>query len=301
MNSSSFNQLQTFHAILEEGSITGAAKKLEIAPPSVSQSLKNLEKHLGLPLFTRSTRRIELTEAGSLLYQKTVNALNELNDAFDSIEDLNEVPSGKVKLTIPRFAYQFFLQPLYVEFCERYPNIQLEVSVSDEAVNIIAEGIDVGIRFGDRVEEGMVARPITKPMKEALFASQSYVDKHGVPNSIEELQKHKLIQYRFIASNQLAPLKITNGKEVFNVEMPLAMIVNDTDLMIDATINGLGIGRVITPMVNHLFEQGKVIPILEPHWCPYSGLHLYFNQNTQKAKRVRVLVDFLIEKAAATL
>ncbi|TDE25459.1 LysR family transcriptional regulator [Vibrio owensii] len=297
MNGTTYNQLMMFHTIAQEGSITAAARKLEIAPPSVSQALKMLEEQLGLPLFTRTTRRIELTEAGQLLYERTLASMSELNLAVESVSDLSRVPSGKVRITVPRFVYQSLLKPIYIEFCQRYPSIQLEISVSDKAIDIIRDGFDMGIRFGDRVEEGMIARQLTLPVKEALFASPGYVEQYGLPETPDDLKQHKLIQYRFISSNQVAPLNLNNKGETITVNMPTALIVNDTDVMIDAAHNGLGIGRIVTPMVEEGFKKGEIVPVLEEYWQPYSGLYVYFHKNTQKAKRVRVLIDFLLEKA----
>ncbi|CAH1571346.1 LysR family transcriptional regulator [Vibrio owensii] len=297
MNGTTYNQLMMFHTIAQEGSITAAARKLEIAPPSVSQALKMLEEQLGLPLFTRTTRRIELTEAGQLLYKRTLASMSELNLAVESVSDLSRVPSGKVRITVPRFVYQSLLKPIYIEFCQRYPSIQLEISVSDKAIDIIRDGFDMGIRFGDRVEEGMIARQLTLPVKEALFASPGYVEQYGLPKTPDDLKQHKLIQYRFISSNQVAPLNLNNQGETLTVNMPTALIVNDTDVMIDAAHNGLGIGRIVTPMVEEGFKKGEIVPVLEEYWQPYSGLYVYFHKNTQKAKRVRVLIDFLLEKA----
>ncbi len=297
MNGTTYNQLMMFHTIAQEGSITAAARKLEIAPPSVSQALKMLEEQLGLPLFTRTTRRIELTEAGQLLYERTLASMSELNLAVESVSDLSRVPSGKVRITVPRFVYQSLLKPIYIEFCQRYPSIQLEISVSDKAIDIIRDGFDMGIRFGDRVEEGMIARQLTLPVKEALFASPGYVEQYGLPETPDDLKQHKLIQYRFISSNQVAPLNLSNQGETITVNMPTALIVNDTDVMIDAAHNGLGIGRIVTPMVEEGFKKGEIVPVLEEYWQPYSGLYVYFHKNTQKAKRVRVLIDFLLEKA----
>jgi len=296
MKGSTFNQLSIFQAIVQEGSIRGAARKLEMAPPSVSQALKQLEQQLGLPLFTRSTRRIELTEAGQQLHQRTRSAISELDYALESVQDLSEQPSGRVSITLPRFAFQFFLRPIYAEFCQRYPDIQLEISVSDEAVNLVSTGIDMGIRFGDRIEPGMVARQLTAPMLETLFAADSYIERNGVPDTLEALQQHKLIQYRFIASNQLAALELQQRGQSVTVQMPIALIVNDTDAMVDAAEKGLGIGRIVKPMVAPQFADGRLRPVLEACWPEYPGLYLYFVQNSQKARRVRVLIDFLVEK-----
>lgn len=163
------------------GKHSGAARKLELSPPAVSHALKLLESHLGLPLFTRTTRTIELTEAGKCLMGQASPAMDALYRALESVQDLSQVPSGKVRITVPRFAYQLIVQPIYAEFCSLYPEIELEISVSNTSINIIKEGYDAGIRFGHRIEEGMVARPLMPPMKEALFATADYLERFGTP------------------------------------------------------------------------------------------------------------------------
>ena len=299
MKGNTFNQLMVFHTIVKEGSITKAGQKLEIASPSVSNSLKALERQLGVPLFTRTTRRIELTEAGRLLHAQTIDSMLDLNFALEGIRDLAQAPSGKVRITMPKFVYQYFLKEHYAEFCQLYPEVELEISVSDAAIDILKEGYDLGIRFGDRVDEGMVARALTPAMKEAFFVSPAYVEKHGIPNTPQELKQHKLVQYRFITSNQLVPVLLDNQGETINVEMPNALVVNDTDLMVDATLKGLGIGRMVEPAIKHLLDSGDLVPVLKKYWYPYAPLYVYFHRNTQKAKRVRVLIDFLVERLGA--
>ncbi|WP_420546678.1 LysR family transcriptional regulator [Curvivirga sp.] len=299
MHGSTFNRLSIFKHIVQEGSIRGAARKLEIAPPSVSEALKKLESEMGLPLFNRSTRRIELTEAGKLLYEGTSEAIDTLDDAFGNVKELTNHPKGPVKLTLPRFVFDFFVKPIYAEFCKAYPDIQLEISVSDESINILKENFDLGIRFGDRIEDGMIARKLTSTMKEAIFASPEYIKRYGKPQSLDDLKEHKLIQYRFIASNQVAPLIMEDNGQQKTFSMPTALIVNDTDAMTDASLKGLGLGRIVEPMVRRHINDGRLIPILENNWCPYPALYVYFPQNSQKAKRVRVLIDFLVDKGKA--
>ena len=299
MQGATTNQLMVFHAIVEAGSLRGAARQLNMAPPSVSQALQALERGMGLPLLLRSTRHIELTEAGRLLYQRTRPLLESLSLAVESVRDLGDVPAGKVRLTLPHFVADFFLQPIYADFCRRYPQIELEISLSDAVVNLLAEGFDAGIRFGDRIEEGMVARPLTPPMPEALFASPAYLAEFGTPVEIADLTRHKRIQYRFISANQLAPMTLLRDGEEVRVDMPTALVVNDTGLMIDAAIRGLGIGRMVWPVVAPAIHVGTLLPILRPAWRTIPGLHLFYPQHSQKAKRIRVLIDFLIEHAIA--
>lgn len=297
LNSATYNQLVIFQAIVTEGSIRGAARKLGMAAPSVSQALKRLEKTLGLPLFTRTTRRIALTEAGRLLHERATPALSSLNYAIESIQDLINAPSGKVRLTVPRFAWQLFLAPVYAEFCKLYPDIKLEISVSDASVNLVQEDFDLGIRFGGRIEEGMATKRLTPPMREVLFASTDYLARHGTPETPYDLQRHKLVQYRFITSNQLAPLILNHNGEELTVEMPTAMVVNDMGMMADAGKKGIGIGRVAEPAISAALSAGTVKPVLEEYWKKYPGLYAYFPQNSQQARRIRVFLDFLDAKA----
>ncbi len=296
MKGTTYNQLMVFHSIVEQGSIRGAARSLEMAPPSVSQALKLLESNIGLTLFNRSTRRMELTEAGHLLYDRTKEALSSLSSALESVNELSEVPSGLVRITLPRFVYQTYLKDIYPEFCARYPQIQLEISVSDAAVDIVKQGFDLGIRFGDRIEQGMVARKLTEPMPGAIFASPDYLAKHGTPQTIEELKSHPYIQYRYITSNQFAYLEVMDKDERKKLEMPTAIVVNDIELEVDAALNGMGIGSIVLPCVEKHLESGELVPIMQQQWAIYPGLYVYFVQNSQKVKRVRVLIDFLVEK-----
>ncbi|SHG80278.1 LysR family transcriptional regulator [Ferrimonas marina] len=296
MNRIPFGQLEIFLSIARHGSIRGAARALAISAPSVSQGLKLLESHLGLPLFIRTTRQIELTEAGRLLLEQAGPAHAALTEALVEAGAQGQAPSGKVRLTLPRFVYRLYFHAHYAEFCRRFPQIELEVSVDDRAVDLIEQGYDLGIRLGDRVAQGMVAKRISPPMAEALFASPDYLAAHGTPDSIEALRQHRLIQYRFIASNQVAPLMLQTDGEPVRIELPNAMVVNDTDLMVDAALQGLGIGRIVTPAVKSHFNQGTLVPVLPHHWHQYPGLHLYFPQGAQKAQRVRALIDFLSER-----
>lgn len=294
MNGVTYNQLIVFHAIAAEKSISLAAKKLQITAPSVSHSLKLLEQQVGLPLFLRTTRRVELTEAGLALQQKTSALLLQLDYAFESVSALNQAPKGKIRITVPRFVYQLILEPIYIDFCRAYPQIQLEISISDEAIDILQQGFDIGIRFGHKISDSMVARQLTPVYKEALFASKAYLQHFGAPKIIADLKQHRLIQYRFISSNQLAPLVLLDEKQKVTVDMPIALIVNDTDLMLNASLKGLGIGRLLTPLAQPYFASGELVPVLAPYWSEYSALYVYFHKEAAKAKRIRVFVDFLL-------
>tara|TARA_B100002003_G_scaffold33689_1_gene28865 strand:+ start:16752 stop:17675 length:924 start_codon:yes stop_codon:yes gene_type:complete len=297
MDGSLYNQLTVFHTVADTGGFNAAARKLEISAPSVSQAIRSLEQTLGLPVFTRSTRRVELTETGRQLRADTRGPMDQLAHAIELTKSQSMHARGTVRITVPRFAYEFLIKPNLNEFCLRYPDVTLEVALADAVVDIVEEGFDLGIRFGDRVKDSMVAMELEPKMREALFVSPEYANTRGVPRNLKELAEHRLIDYRFISSNTLAPLRLRSDNEVIDVKLQSALVVNDTGAMVDAALAGVGIGRLVLPGVQPLLESGDLVPVLEDHWFTYPGLYLYFTQKSQNALRVRALIDFLREKA----
>ncbi|MDO4907993.1 LysR family transcriptional regulator [Neisseria sp.] len=293
-----YGYLTVFHTIVEQGNISKASRSLQVSVPSVSNTLKALEKELGLTLFHRSTRNLTLTEAGQRLYDDTKPLIKALQNSIENIRDLRQTPSGLVRTTLPRFAYHLLVKPFYAEFCRRYPDVLLEISVFDGTVDIVREGFDVGIRFGDKIEDGVVAKPLLPPMKDCLTVSKNYADKYGIPHTPQDLPRHKLIGYRFITANRLLPLELAAGGQKTAIEMPMSLIVNDeTDLMTDAVRQGLGIGRIFESTLALQPDKDEFIPVLQDYWAEYPPVYLYFLQNSQKIGRVKVWMDFLQEKA----
>lgn len=297
MNNATYNQLRIFLAIVDAEGIRPAARKLEMAPPSVSKALQQLEQNMGLPLIIRTTRQMELTDAGQRLYDKASILLCSLGEAINEVRELHQVPSGKLRLTLPGFAFDYLIQPIYAEFCRAYPQIQLELSASDAIVNLIKEGFDAGIRGAHQVEQEMVSVQLTPPVKMALIASPEYLAEHGTPRTFEDLTQHQLIRYRYATSNQLFPLLLSDDNQEVRVDMTSCLIVNQGYMVVDAAKQGLGLGIAPYPMVKTELANGELVPLLEANWQSFPSLHLYFPQHSQKAKRIRVLVDFLKERA----
>ena len=299
MNNVIYNQLRIFQSIAREGSITAAARKLEITPPSVSKALKQLEQHIGHPLFVRTTRRIELTDAGQQLLEQTTAAVDSLEKSLENIRDQSQEPSGLVRITLSRFAYLLILKPVMAAFCQQFPGVQLEISVYDGTVKIIDDRFDLGIRFGDILEGGVVARQVMRPFREGLYASSSYLKEFGTPTMPAELYQHNLIGYRFITNNRILPLILDHNGEQLTVEMPGQLISNDIDVMADGIRSGLGIGRLFEPIHGLQPDKEQFIPVMEKYWKTYPPVYLYYPKNAGKTKRVKTLIDFLIKRTAA--
>lgn len=295
MKAATLNQLLIFRVIADERSIRGAARRLGLSAPSVSQSLRQLEAELGVLLFKRNTRRMELTEGGEQLVAGASGALDTVAQALEAVKDQGQAPSGRVSITLPRFVYQHYLQPLYAEFCRRYPGILLDISITDATVDLLREGHDLGIRFGVRIDPGMVALPLTAPMRDALFCSPDYAAAHGLPKTPTELAQHRMIRYRYITARQLSPIVLAIDGQSLEINAPTALIVNDTDAVIDASLKGLGIGRILDVLVRAPITCGELLPVMEAHWATVPALYVYFMRDSQKTRRVRLLIDFLRE------
>lgn len=299
MHSSIYGYLTVFHAIAAEGSIAAAARKLQVEPPSVSKALKQLEAHIGLILFNRTTRKMELTEAGQRLLNNTQAPMQALAFGVENVQDLGETPSGLVRISLSRFAYRLIIRPHYVEFCRRYPHIQLEISIYDGTIDLLKQGFDLAIRFGDRVEDNMISRQLMPSFKEGLFASPAYLAEFGTPKTPSELKNHKLIGYRFITANRILPLILSNKGQDWVIEMPYQLMSNDIDAMTDAAQQGLGLARIFEPIYRQMEKPDNLVPVLEKYWKSYPPVYLCYLQNSQKAKRIRVLIEFLLEKMQA--
>lgn len=296
MQSSIYGYLTYFHEIVNEGSIAAAARKLEIAPPAVSNALKLLEQHLGLPLFIRTTRKMELTEAGQRLFDSTKDMIHGLDLMMESVRDLTKKPSGMVRITTSSISYLLVIGPYFAEFCERYPDIRLEISVNDGIVDIVKEGFDVGIRFGDRLEQNVVAKKLLDPIRLGLYASESYLCKYGKPETLEDLSRHKLLGYRFVTANRTYPLTLNQDGREISVNMPYSILTNNLIVELDAVRQGVALGRLFEPVVNALHDCETFIPVLKENWTHYPALYLFYMQHSQRAGRVRAFIDFLLEK-----
>lgn len=295
MDTTTYGQLTVFHTIAREKSISAAARKLGVTVPSVSKSLRLLEQKTGVPLFARTTRKISLTETGMALLSRTEGAMAELDTALEEVLNTSGTPSGPVRITLPRFAWQLILRPLLADFYRTWPNIQLEVSVNDGSVSLVEEGFDLGIRFGNAVSEGMVAREIFPPFRMGLYASDDYLARHGMPITPEELAKHRLITYRFGTSKRISKLILQRDGVTISPDMNNAMICNDIDTVRDAVSDGVGIGRLFEPLRDNLSGYEHLQPVMSHYWPTYPAVCLYYLPKSQRAKRVQVTVDFIVD------
>mgnify|MGYP003605054708 CR=1 FL=1 len=295
MNSSDFGQLLIFHSIAQENSISGAAKRLGIAVPSVSKSLKNLEKKIGMPLFLRSTRRMQLTETGLKLWQDTQQPIAQLQQIWQQLDEQYHEPHGTVRITLSQVHFELIFKPVYAEFCRHYPDIVLEFSINNATVDLVTEYFDLGLRLGHSLNDNVIAKRIYPTMRQGLYVSEAYAERHGIPQSLDELPQHKIISFRFMSSGKIDPFFLNVNGEAQLFAHDNSLIFNDLLMITDATQQGMGIGRIFEPLA----PKKGLIPVLEPHWISFPESYIYYPPMSHQPKKVRVLLDFLAEQSEA--
>ncbi|MBO9489091.1 LysR family transcriptional regulator [Endozoicomonas sp. G2_1] len=302
-----YTQLITFKTIYEAGNISKAARQLGISSASVSHALKLLEKQIQQPLFIRTTRQFEPTGLALELYQSSQSAIEELSLAVERVCQQNDLPRGKLQLNMAKNIYDVFLKETLLEFQQAYPTIDLEVSLSDSMDDRIAQSFDIGFRFGETVSETLIAKSISHiraPVKLAAFASANYIEKYGIPQSISQLSEHKVIKFRAPTSGELFPLHLKattceNSELVSLTHLDTAVVVNNSDLVIDMALNGVGVGYLMDAMIQSHLKAGHLIPVLKEYWPNVQNIYMYYAPEHKQTLRIRCFLDFVNQKLAA--
>lgn len=291
MNLDPFNGLTEFLAVAELKNFTQAAARLGVTPTAVSHAVKTLEKRTGVVLFQRTTRRVALTEAGMTLYSRLRPAAGEIDDALAALSGYRDRPMGTLRLTVPRLSGKLLIEPLIPRFREAFPDVVLDISLDDAAVDMVTQGFDAGIRLGESIDKDMVAVRLTPDLKWSVVGSPDYFAKAGKPTTPEELTAHETIGYRFLTSGMAHRWEFERAGREFTVGVQGGLIVNDRNLMIAAARAGQGLAYVSDFEVMEDLASGALEPVLQSFVPPSSGLYLYFPARTQSQPKLRAFID----------
>ncbi|GAB3375595.1 LysR family transcriptional regulator [Spongiibacter taiwanensis] len=299
INPSQLPALAWFVHIARHLSFTKAATEMEISRAALSQHLRSLEEELDVRLLHRTTRTMSLTEEGQRLFDGLAPALKAIDAAVGEIGESRSAPSGLIRVNTSRIAARTLLEPHLAEFFARYPELRIEMILNDGFSNIVADSTDVGIRLGESLDEHMVAVPITPPIEMAIVGSPEYFERNGIPESPAELTQHNCLAYRFAGSGTLDRWTFSDEEGHTQTFEPRGSAVfNDDDSMLRAALNGVGIIKYLDLCIYQQIKSGELVRVLKP-WCrPFPGFYLYAPTRAQMPSRVRVLIDFLVEKRA---
>jgi DNA-binding transcriptional LysR family regulator len=284
-------ELSAFAVVAEERSFTRAAVRLGVSQSALSHSMRGLEQRLGLQLLARTTRSVSPTAAGSALLNELAPSLERIERAVAETRKQRERPSGRIRLIIPRTATQMVLLPKLALFARTYPDIVLEVTSSNDPVDLVAGEFDAGVQIGEFIQRDMIAVPVTRDMRLAVVGSPEYFESHKVPRKPQDLKDHSCIGFRF--SNGLYRWQFEKGRKALTVSPLGPASFDDPDLVIQAVVDGLGIGTAMEVTLNDLIAAGRLVQVLRD-WCPtFPGYFLYYPSRRNQPAALAVLIDAL--------
>lgn len=284
------NLLLVFLAVAESRSFPEASQRLGVTRSAVSQSMRRLEDGLGVALVHRSSRSVALTEAGTRFLGQVAAPLAAIQGALEQLDE-DGPPRGLLRVAATSIAESFLSGPLIAAFSDTYPLVTLDVTVTDEEVDIVAGGFDAGVRLGEVIDQDMIAVPLTGPQREATVAAPAYLARHGTPAHPRELISHRCIGWR--PSPGLAPYRweYVEGGRPFDIAVQPAVTTNDLSLMIRTAVAGGGITFATEETFRPYLQRGELVSILEDYLPPFPGFYLYFPNRRNQPAKLRALVD----------
>jgi DNA-binding transcriptional LysR family regulator len=284
-------ELSAFKTVAEERSFTRAAARLGISQSALSHSMRGLEKRLGLQLLARTTRSVSPTAAGAALLQELAPALERIERAVAETLQQRERPAGRIRLVLPRTATQMVLLPKLAHFTRTYPEIVLEVTSSNDPIDIVAAGYDAGTQLGEFIQRDMIAVRVTGEMRLAVVGSPQYFKTHPPPRKPHDLKDHACIGFRF--SNSLYRWEFEKGRKALTVSPQGPASFDDPDLVIQAVLNGVGIGTAVEDTLTEPIANGSLIQVLKD-WCPtFPGYFLYYPSRRNQPAALAALIETL--------
>jgi DNA-binding transcriptional LysR family regulator len=293
MRRDDLNDLAAFAVVAEEASFTRAAARLGMSQPALSQAIRNLEERLSVRLLSRTTRSVSTTEAGETLLRSLRPALEDIGNGLAKVGALGSAPSGTIRLTATKNAVMAILMPVMARFIAEHPGVTIETIVDDNLTDIVANRFDAGIRFGNIVEKDMIALRVGADMRRAVVGSPDYFKKNPPPKSPAELSNHACIAYRMVKSGGLYDWEFEENGRPFRVSVQGPLVFNDTDLMRQAAIAGMGLAYLYEDDAEDDIGAGRLVRILEG-WCPLlPGYYLYHPSRRQTPPALAALIDVL--------
>lgn len=283
------NVLASFAAVARLRSFRQAAFERGVSASALSHALRALEERLGVRLLHRTTRSVTPTQAGEQLLARLAPALRDIDEALLELSSLQEVPVGKLRLNVPRPAARLLLGPMLARFAARYPRVQVELVTDDGLIDIVRDGFDAGIRFGETVAADMIAVPVGAPQPFVVVAAPAYLAAHGTPQAPRELLAHACIGRRFPSGRQYA-WEFAQGVSVA-VAGPL--VFDDDELMLGAARDGAGLAYVYEADARADIAAGRLVCVLEGWHAPAPRYFLYYSSRKQMPAALRGFIEML--------
>jgi LysR family transcriptional regulator for bpeEF and oprC len=289
-----FSAISSFVRVVEAKSFRAAAAQLGMTPSGVSRAVARLEEHIGVRLLFRSTRALNLTDDGESFYHRCKDILADLGEAVDALGYARIKPRGKLRVAMNVSVGRAGLIPNLADFEERYPEIRLELSMSERNIGLIEEGIDCAIRMGELEDSNLVARKLGS-FSNVLCASPGYLARHGTPTCLDDLKRHKCINYVYPTSGRAYQWQFDSPDGPVALDVDAHLLINDGESVIQAAIAGLGIIQVPHWLAAGPIGHGKLQVIMEDTISTGSPVWIVYPQKKHLSARVHAFIDWVQE------
>jgi DNA-binding transcriptional LysR family regulator len=301
MNTALFPQLQAFLAVARVRSFSGAGRELGVSRSAVSQSVRLLEEHLRVVLLARTTRSVSLTDAGRRLVENAGPALGQIVAALAQVSAQPGEIVGKVRLSVPRSAVPFVIDPVLPTFRLRHPRVEVEVAIDERLVDIVAEGFDAGVRLSESIERDMVQVKLTDAFRFVVVGAPAYFARHGTPGRPEDLLRHECITFRSKTTGALYAWELERGRRTWRVPVRGGVVTNDGAVSVSLAERGLGLAYAAEPLLMEHFRTGRLERVLERYAPTVPGFFLYFPSLAQRSAPLRLFIEAAKELAVRSV
>lgn len=285
--------MRAFVKVVAAGSYSEAARRLGLTRSAVSKAVAELEQDLGARLLDRTTRRLSPTEAGSTYYDRCLTILAQIEESENEISRLHDQPRGLLRVNGPMSFGTLYLGAAVADFMAAFPDLRVELTLTDRFIDPLAEGVDLTIRIGLLGDSSLIARRIA-PARRVLVASPDYLRAHGAPVTPEDLSHHRCLEY---GPRTAAPRwRLTRSGESIFVPLTCCLSSNNGEVLRVAALRGLGVAQLPTFIVGPDLCAGRLSLVLSDHAPPDLGIHALYASNRFVAAKTRAFIDFLVAR-----
>ena len=298
-----FDAMQAFARVVEAGSFTKAAETLHMSKTSVTQLVQQLEARLRVKLLNRTTRKVNVTADGAVYYERVIRLLADLDDAETSLSGAASLPRGRLRVDVPSPLAALILVPALPEFHARYPDIQIDMGVSDRMVDLVGDNVDCVVRGGEMTDQSLIARRVGD-LQMSVYAAPDYLRRLGVPEHPRELEdsEHRIVGFLWARTGKALPYAMRNGSgsssESVKVHGRYVLAVDDGNAYMAAGLAGLGVLWLPDYMAKAHLASGALVPVFGGWQLEPMPLYIAFPPNRHISIKLRVFLDWVIELMA---
>ncbi|CAB3898159.1 LysR family transcriptional regulator [Achromobacter denitrificans] len=291
-----FDAMQAFARVVETGSFTKAAETLHLSKTSVTQLIQQLEARLRVRLLNRTTRKVNVTADGAAYYERVLRLLADLDDAETSLSGASALPRGRLRVDVPSPLARLVLVPALPAFHARYPDIQLDMGVSDRIVDLIGENVDCVVRGGELADQSLMARRVAD-LRLGVYAAPAYLERAGTPAHPGELEDthHRIVGFLWSRTGKAFPYAMRRGAERINVQGRHVLAVDDGNAYLAAGLAGLGVLWLPDYMSKPHVESGELVPLFDGWRLDSMPMYVAFPPNRHVSAKLRVFIEWITE------